>query len=83
MSAEDGTYNEACAEVYDQWFGHCEEAAVERLAELAGSGRVLELGIGSGLIALPLAARGIEVHVIDNSPAMVARWPSGSRASTW
>lgn len=73
MSTEDRTYNEACADVYDQWFGSCEEAAIDRLAELAGSGRVLELGIGSGLIALPLAARGIELHGIDLSPAMVAK----------
>ena len=73
MSTEDRTYNEACADVYDQWFGSCEEAAIDRLAELAGSGRVLELGIGSGLLALPLAARGVELHGIDLSPAMVAR----------
>lgn len=73
MSADDRTYNEACAEVYDQWFGSCEEAAIDRLAELAGSGRVLELGIGSGLLALPLAARGIDLHGIDLAPAMVAR----------
>jgi len=73
MSDDDRTYNEACAEVYDQWFGSCEEAAIDRLAELAGSGRVLELGIGSGLLALPLAARGLDLHGIDLSPAMVAR----------
>ena len=73
MSTDDGTYDEGCAEVYDQWFGSCEEAAVDLLAELAGSGRVLELGIGSGLIALPLKARGIDLHGIDLSPAMVAR----------
>jgi SAM-dependent methyltransferase len=73
MSTEDPTYNEACAEVYDQWFGSSEEAAVDLLAELAGAGRVLELGIGSGLLALPLAARGIDLQGIDLSPAMVAR----------
>jgi SAM-dependent methyltransferase len=73
MSTDDRTYNEACADVYDQWFGSCEEAAIDRLAELAGSGRVLELGIGSGLIALPLAARGIDLQGIDFSPAMVAK----------
>jgi len=71
--AADRTYDDACAEVYDQWFGACEEAAIDRLAELAGSGRVLELGIGSGLLALPLAARGIDLHGIDLSPAMVAK----------
>lgn len=82
MSTEDGIYNEACAEVYDQWFGSCEEAAIDRLAELAGSAPALELGIGSGLIALPLAARGIDLHGIDLSPAMVAKLrakPGGDR----
>src|SRR5262245_32209241 len=69
----DRTYDEACAEVYDQWFGACEEAAIDLLTELAGSGRVLELGIGSGLIALPLAARGVDLHGIDLSLAMVAK----------
>lgn len=41
------------------------------LAELAGGGRALELGIGTGRVALPLAARGVEVHGIDLSSAMV------------
>jgi hypothetical protein len=36
MNTDDRTYGEACAEVYDQWFGSCEEAAVDLLAELAG-----------------------------------------------
>ena len=46
---------------------------VETLARLAGGGRALELGIGTGRVALPLAARGVEVHGIDSSEAMVAR----------
>ncbi len=49
------------------------EATAGLLAELAGSGRALELGIGTGRIALPLAARGVPVHGIDLSSAMVAR----------
>jgi SAM-dependent methyltransferase len=49
------------------------DATVVFLAELAGSGRALELGIGTGRIALPLAARGVPVHGIDMSRAMVAR----------
>ncbi len=73
MSSNDRTYDEACAEVYDQWFGAAEEAAVDFLAELAGTGRVLELGIGSGLLALPLAARGVDLAGIELSPAMLAR----------
>jgi SAM-dependent methyltransferase len=46
---------------------------VEFLAGLAGDGRVLELAIGTGRVALPLAARGITVEGIDASAAMVER----------
>lgn len=67
------TYNERCADVYDEWFSFHEAAAVDTLAELADGGRVLELGIGTGLLALPLAARGIEVHGVDASAPMVAK----------
>ncbi|MBK5288369.1 MAG: class I SAM-dependent methyltransferase [Acidimicrobiia bacterium] len=49
------------------------ERTVGFLAELAGDGPALELGIGTGRVALPLSARGIRVHGIDNSAAMVAK----------
>jgi SAM-dependent methyltransferase len=49
------------------------EAVTDFLAELAGDGAALELGIGTGRIALPLARRGVRVHGIDLSDAMVAR----------
>jgi SAM-dependent methyltransferase len=49
------------------------EATVMFLADLAGTGAALELGIGTGRIAVPLHARGIRVHGIDLSTAMVAR----------
>jgi SAM-dependent methyltransferase len=49
------------------------EPAVSLLAELAGPGPVLELGIGTGRLALPLARRGIQVHGIELSSAMAAR----------
>jgi SAM-dependent methyltransferase len=49
------------------------EPAVGVLASLAGDGAALELGIGTGRIALPLAARGVRVRGIDLSEAMVAR----------
>ena len=49
------------------------EPAVDLLAGLAGDGAALELGIGTGRIALPLARRGVPVHGIDLSGAMVAR----------
>ena len=66
------TYNQRCADVYDQWFGYFDEAAVGVLEELAGGGRALELGIGTGMVALPLAARGVRVEGVDASPEMVA-----------
>jgi len=46
---------------------------VEVLVELAGDGPALELGIGTGRVAIPLARRGVRVHGIDLSEAMVAR----------
>jgi SAM-dependent methyltransferase len=49
------------------------DPAVSFLADLAGTGAALELGIGTGRIALPLSRRGVRVHGIDLSPAMVAR----------
>jgi SAM-dependent methyltransferase len=49
------------------------DPVVDVLVDLAGDGRALELGIGTGRIALPLAARGVPVHGIDLSEAMVAR----------
>ena len=49
------------------------DPAVDFLAGLAGDGAALELGIGTGRIALPLAARGVRVHGIDLSEAMVSR----------
>jgi SAM-dependent methyltransferase len=49
------------------------EPAVDFLAELAGDGAALELGIGTGRIALPLSQRGVRVCGIDLSEAMVAR----------
>ena len=68
------TYGEEIAEIYDDWYTTLDaEAAVGLLAELAGSGPVLELGIGTGRIALPLIRRGIKVHGIDASPAMVEK----------
>ncbi|MFC5148702.1 class I SAM-dependent DNA methyltransferase [Streptomyces aureoversilis] len=66
----------AFAARYDSWFAAsgttaATVAALAGLAEAAGPGPALELGIGTGRIAVPLAARGVEVHGIDASPAMV------------
>jgi SAM-dependent methyltransferase len=74
---EDGYFGERAAATYDEEpevFGPgAADAMADVLAELAGGGRALELGIGTGRIALPLAARGVVVHGIDLSRAMVAR----------
>src|SRR5437764_3548892 len=68
------TYGDRIADVYDTIYpGLDTEAAVETLAGLAGGGPVLELAIGTGRLALPLAERGLEVHGIDASEAMVAK----------
>jgi SAM-dependent methyltransferase len=72
---EPHTYGDRFADVYDEWYAGVTDVAActERLAALAGDGAVLELGVGSGRLALPLAARGVEVHGIDASEAMLAR----------
>lgn len=71
------TFGERIADVYDAWYGNPSEAkllgTVEVLADLAAGGPVLELAIGTGRVALPLAARGLAVHGIDASEAMVAK----------
>jgi SAM-dependent methyltransferase len=69
------TYGDRIADVYDALMTVLPDPAdcADRLAELAGPGPALELGIGTGRVALPLAARGVEVHGIDASEAMVER----------
>jgi SAM-dependent methyltransferase len=71
---ETSTYGDRIADVYDSWVSALQdtEGAVEFLARLAG-GEALELGIGTGRVALPLAHRGIKVQGIDASPAMIRK----------
>lgn len=78
MRDEDGVFGESVAARYDAGESEMFEpavvgATVEVLAGLPGDGRALDLGIGTGRIALPLAARGVPVAGIDMSRAMVAR----------
>ena len=55
-----------------RWSGDRLEAEIDFLADLAGpGGRALELAIGTGRVALPLRRRGVDVHGIDLSAAMV------------
>ena len=89
---QESTYGERIAEVYDEIYGSLSspeqvDPMVDVLEELAAGRRALELGIGTGRIALPLAARGTEVHGIDASESMVAemrRKPGGAEIPvTW
>ncbi len=72
-----GFFGEDVASRYDDDSAMFDPAVVDPvvdvLAELAGDGRALELAIGTGRIALPLAARGVQVAGIDDSPAMIQR----------
>lgn len=75
---DDGFFDEGVAARYDESEAEMFEAAaldpaVEFLVEHVEGGRALELGIGTGRVALPLAQRGVPVHGIDMSEAMVAR----------
>jgi hypothetical protein len=78
MDDADGYFGARVAATYDdptsrEFDPAVVAATVDVLAGLAGSGRALEFAVGTGRIALPLAARGVPVHGIDMSRAMVAR----------
>ena len=74
---DDGYFGERIAATYDDDAAILDrqevEPVVDFLVDHAGRGRALEFGIGTGRIALPLARRGVSVHGIDMSKAMVAR----------
>lgn len=69
----DDTYGERIANVYDNWYDEYDEATLTTLSEIAQGGRVLELGIGTGRVALPLQQSGLRIEGIDSSRAMVDR----------
>jgi SAM-dependent methyltransferase len=77
VQEDDGYFGERVAARYDDDAEIFDPAVVDPvvdlLVELAGNGRALELGIGTGRIALPLAQRGVPVHGIELSKAMAAR----------
>lgn len=76
MTFEPHSYGDAIADVYDEWIGDgrygSADPAVDVLAGLAGpGGTALELGVGTGRIAIPLAGRGIAVTGVEASQRMV------------
>ncbi len=70
---ERSTYGDAFADVYDDWYQGVSDvgATVQLLIDVAGRGALLELGVGTGRLAIPLAAAGMQVTGIDASAAML------------
>jgi SAM-dependent methyltransferase len=73
-----GLFDERVAASYDEWSAEMFEPALlaataEFLADLAGDGRALEFAVGTGRVALELSGRGVDVHGIELSSAMVDR----------
>lgn len=70
---DDASYGEGFADVYDEWYTGITDigTTVATLSALAGNGPVLELGVGTGRLAIPLAATGLQVHGVDSSSAML------------
>ena len=74
----DGYFDERVAATYDESTAEMStpeavQPIVDFLVDVAGSGRALELGIGTGRIAIPLAQRGVPVQGIELSKAMTAQ----------
>jgi SAM-dependent methyltransferase len=81
------SYGDAVADIYDEWYEPIldTERAVSVLTELAGGGPVLELCVGTGRVAVPLAVSGLRVVGIDISDRMLAKLrerPSGELVET-
>jgi SAM-dependent methyltransferase len=72
---EASTYGDRFADVYDEWYQNVSdvEATVAAITAWCPGGRVLELGVGTGRLAIPLAEAGLEVDGIDASQAMLSR----------
>jgi SAM-dependent methyltransferase len=72
----DSIYGELIADQYDTLYSDIDPNLVDRLLELSSGGKTLELGIGTGRIAIPLSNRGVAIHGIDASPAMLEKLQS-------
>ena len=70
------SYGDGFADVYDEWYADVTDvdATVRRMTALAGAGgSVLELGVGTGRLAVPMAAAGLRVVGVDSSQPMLDR----------
>lgn len=83
---DDTTYGRAFADVYDDWYRGISDidATVGDLVRLAGAGPVLELGVGTGRLAIPLAERAPQISIvgIDASDDMLDRLRARPHPST-
>lgn len=78
---QDSTYGEGIAEVYDEFYPEVSKEMIDVLEELAGSGSAMELGIGTGRVALPLRDRGVAVSGIDASSKMIEKLQTKAAAA--
>ncbi|MFK8024518.1 MAG: class I SAM-dependent methyltransferase [Ilumatobacter sp.] len=85
MHGYDSTsYGDGFADVYDEWYADVTDvpATIELVRSVAGAGgRVLELGVGTGRLALPMAEAGLVVTGVDTSAAMLERLADDPRSS--
>jgi len=82
---DERSYGDGFADVYDDWYAEVTDvdATVRRMVALAGGGgRVLELGVGTGRLAVPMAAAGLRVVGVDSSQAMLDRLAERDAAGT-
>lgn len=80
---DERSYGEGFADVYDDWYPGVSDvdATVARMMSLAGpGGRVLELGVGTGRLAVPMAEAGLAVTGVDSSPAMLSKLAARDRS---
>lgn len=70
-SYTDQTYGDAWAELYDEVFPAPAPEVIEFVTARAEGGPVLELAVGTGRVAIPLVAAGVEVHGVEISPQMI------------
>jgi len=86
MRGYDSTsYGAGFVDVYDEWYADVTDvdATVVRMIELAGGGgRVLELGVGTGRLAIPMARAGLDVVGVDASPPMLSKLDERARAES-
>ena len=68
------TYGDTCAAFYDDLYPSIERGLLDCLTQLARGGSVLELGLATGRVAIPLAQAGLDVHGVEASRAMLARF---------